>query len=97
MNPRRESGISMGILSIALIAMTIILLLALIKIYLSNRIYYESRQANRLERQVAALKEENTLLHMRVEKLKYKSQIADTIFTMEEDASPSNPSDKDAQ
>ena len=88
MTSRKERGITFGVLSIALIAMTIILLLALIKIYMSNRIYYESRQTNLLERQAAALKEENALLRMRVEKLKYKSQITDTIFTLDEDTAP---------
>ncbi len=80
----KERGITIGILSIALISMAIILALALIKIHLSNRIYYESRQTHLLEQEVAALKEENALLQMRVEKLKYKSQITDTIFTIDE-------------
>lgn len=92
MTSPQERGITLGVLSIALIAMAIVLILALVKIYLSNRIYYESRQTNRLERQVAALKEENALLHMRVEKLKYKSQIADTIFTIEDDPQPDQAS-----
>jgi len=84
MHKDTEQGISFGVLSIVLVAMAIVLVLALIKIYLSNRIYVESRQAHLLEQEVAALREENTLLNMRVEKLKYKSQISDTIFTMEE-------------
>jgi cell division protein FtsL len=83
MQRHRGQGITLGILSIALITMAIALVLALIKIYLSNRIYHESRQVYLLEREVAALEEENTLLHMRVEKLQYKSQIADTIFSMD--------------
>ena len=77
-------GISGGVLAVTLIAMAILLVLALIKIYLSNHIYYESREIHALEQQVAALKEENTLLQMRVEKLQYKSQISDTIFTLDE-------------
>ncbi len=84
MRDGKEQGISFGILTIVLTAMAIVLVLALIKIYLSNRIYVESREAHLLEQEVAALKEENTLLNMRVEKLKYKSQISDTIFTIEE-------------
>jgi len=93
MTPRKEHGITFGVLSIALIAMTLILLLALIKIYLSNRIYYESRQTNLLERQASALKEENGLLRMRVEKLKYKSQITDTIFTLDDDTVSETPTE----
>jgi len=88
MNLPNHRGISIGVLAIALITMAILLVLALIKIYLSNHIYYESRQVHALEQQVAALKEENTLLHMRVEKLQYKSQISDTIFTLDDTTPP---------
>jgi len=91
MSEKRGHGISLGALSIVLIAMSIILVLAWIKIYLSNRIYYESRKIHTLERNVAALKEENTLLNMRVEKLKYKLRISDTIFSLEE-TDPGKPS-----
>jgi cell division protein FtsL len=102
MQRHREQGITFGILSITLIAMAIVLVLALIKIYLSNRIYHESRQTHLIEQEVAALREENTILHMRVEKLQYKSQIADTIFSLDEtlpqdgDASD-NPAQKEPQ
>ena len=88
----QEHGITLGTLSVALIAMLLILLLAMIKIYLSHRIYHESRHINGLEREVATLREENTLLHMRVEKLKYKTQVTDTIFALDE--APSDVSEK---
>ncbi len=81
---RKEKGITLGILSIAIISMAIILILALMKIYLSNQIYHESKQINHLEAEVAALKEEHNILQMNVEQLKYKNQITDTIFSMEE-------------
>ena len=84
MKKAEEHGITFGVLTITLITMAIVLVLALVKINLSNRIYYESRQIHLLEREVAALKEERTLLQMRVEKLQYKSQIADTIFSLDE-------------
>ena len=84
MPKRKEHGITFGALTITLIAMAIFLAMALIKIYLNNQIYYESRRIHSLEQEVAALKEEKTLLKMRVEKLQYKSQIADTIFTLDE-------------
>ena len=84
MRPASQRGITLGVLSIALIAMAIALALSLVKIYLANRIYYESRETNRLEREVGALREENRLLRMQVEKLKYKTQVTDTIFTLED-------------
>jgi cell division protein FtsL len=91
---KANHGITFGALSIALIAMSIILILALIKIYLNDRIYYESRQMHTLKQEAAALKEENILLQMRVEKLRYKSQITDTIFTLDDTDQPQGDDDK---
>ncbi len=81
---QKEKGITLGILSIAMISMAIILILALMKVYLSNQIYHESKEINHIEAEVAALKEEHNILQMNVEQLKYKNQITDTIFSMEE-------------
>ncbi|WP_456433909.1 hypothetical protein [Nitratifractor sp.] len=82
---RSKRGITPGTFTIAVIAMTIVVMLALVKIYLSNQIYLESRTINTLTREVAALKEENAILKMHVEKLKYKSQITDTLFSLDDD------------
>ena len=81
---QKEKGITLGILSIAMISMAIILILALMKVYLSNQIYHESKEINHIEAEVTALKEEHNILQMNVEQLKYKNQITDTIFSMEE-------------
>ncbi len=83
---QREKGITLSLLSIALISMAIILILALMKVYLSNQIYHESRKVNIIEAEVLALKEENNILQMNVEQLKYKSRIEDSIFSIEESA-----------
>jgi len=90
MKKRKPRGITIGTLSIALIAMTIVVMLAVVKIYLSNQIYYESRAINNLAAEVAALREENSILRTHVERLKYKSEITDTIFTMDEDSGEGN-------
>ena len=87
---KRSRGITGGTLSIALIAMTIVVMLAILKVYLSNRIYHESRGINRLASEVAALKEEHSILQTNVERLKYKIEIADTLFELEETAPPAN-------
>ena len=83
---QKEKGITIGILSIAIISMSIILILALMKVYLSNKIYHESKEVNSIEAEVAALREENNILQMSVERLKYKGEVVDTIFSMEENA-----------
>ncbi len=76
-------GISVGSLFLAIVIMAIVLMLAIVKIYISNEIYYKSREVNRIEAKVEALRAENSILKMNVEKLKYKSQITDTIFPLD--------------
>ena len=93
---QKKKGITLGLLSIALISMAIILILALLKIYLSNQIYHESRAINLIEREVAALKEERSILQMNVEQLRYKSQVTDSIFSMQEDQEIINAPEADA-
>ena len=70
--------------SVILISMTIVLILTLIKIYLSNQIYYESKKVNKMYRQVEALKAEQKILMQKVEALKYKNRVTDTIFVIDE-------------
>ncbi len=67
-------------LFIVVITIIITLLLLLPKIYLRNSIYYESRAIDRLETQYGALLEEHKLLSRKVEGLKVKNQILDTLF-----------------
>jgi cell division protein FtsL len=93
---RREKGITLGVLSIAIISMVIILILALMKVYLSNQIYHESREINLIEAEVAALKEEHSILQMNVEQLKYKNKITDTIFSMEENKKITDAEEEEA-
>ncbi|MCF6205767.1 MAG: hypothetical protein L3J47_02565 [Sulfurovum sp.] len=79
------NGISMGMLSVILMVMTIVLILALVKIYLSNQIYYESKKVNKMYAQVQALKAEKKILEQNVEALKFKNRVTDTIFVIEEE------------
>ncbi len=76
-------GISVSSLFLAIVIMIIVLMLAIVKIYISNEIYYKSREVNRIEAKVEALRAENSILKMNVEKLKYKSQVTDTIFPLD--------------
>ena len=85
---RWPNGVTSGMLSVIAIAMTIALILGLFKVYLSNRIYFESRKLNRTYREVEALKAEQRMLKQKIEKLNFKQQVADTIFTIDEEKSP---------
>ena len=79
---KQINGITFGMTSVVLMAMSIVLILALIKIYLSNQIYYESKRVNKMQRKVSALKAEAVMLQQNVEALKFKDQVTDTIFVI---------------
>ncbi len=76
------NGITFGMVSVVFMSMTIILILTMIKIYLSNQIYYESKKVNKIQREVAALQAENVILKQNVEALKFKNRVTDTIFVI---------------
>jgi len=76
------NGITFGMVSVVVISMAIILILSMIKIYLSNQIYYESKNVNKIKSEVEALKAENSILKQNVEALKFKNRVTDTIFVI---------------
>jgi len=77
-----DNGITFGMVSVIVMAISIVLILTMIKIYLSNQIYHESKIVNKMKREVSALKAESIMLKESVEALKYKNQVADTIFVI---------------
>lgn len=81
---KKENGITFGMVSVIVMAVSIVLILTMIKIYLSNQIYYESKIVNKMNREVGILKAENVMLEENVEALKYKNQVADTIFVIKD-------------
>ena len=76
------NGITFGMVSVVFMSMTIVLILTMIKIYLSNQIYYESKKVNKMQREVSALKAEKVILQQSVEALKFKNRVTDTIFVI---------------
>jgi len=53
------------------------------KIYLQNSIYYKSRDIATLQREYETLKEENRVIKRRVEAMRFKNQVLDTLFPEE--------------
>jgi cell division protein FtsL len=76
------NGITFGMVSVIVMSVTIVLILTMIKIYLSNQIYYESKKVNKIQREVSALKAEQVILQQSVEELKFKNRVTDTIFVI---------------
>jgi cell division protein FtsL len=50
------------------------------KIYLTQQIYFKSREIAKLKVEYETLKEENKLIAASVESIKFKNQILDTMF-----------------
>jgi cell division protein FtsL len=78
MEKRDEFGIDM--LFKVLLFLFITFALAFPKIHFNNGIYELSREISNLEKQYKFLEEENLILHRKLEKQKFKSEVLDTIF-----------------
>ena len=79
---RRKSvpnGITFGMVSVMVMTTVIVLILTLIKVYLSNQIYYESKKVNKIQREVNALRAQNKHLKDEVEALEFKQNVLDSI------------------
>lgn len=50
------------------------------KIYITQQIYFKSRDISKLKNEYDTLKEENKIISASVEKIKFKNQILDTLF-----------------
>jgi len=50
------------------------------KIYITQQIYFKSRDIAKLKREYETLKEEHKIISASVESIKFKNQILDTLF-----------------
>ncbi|WP_187646786.1 hypothetical protein [Nitrosophilus labii] len=67
-------------LIMVILTMFIVFLLAFPKIYIRNHIYYTSKNINKLLDEYQILKEENRLLKQKLEYMRFKNQVLDTLF-----------------
>jgi len=63
-----------------LLIVFLVLLVLFPKIYLQSQIYYTSRDIAALKHEYNTLKEENQIVKSRVETIRFKNQILDTLF-----------------
>ncbi|BCD68230.1 hypothetical protein [Nitratiruptor sp. YY09-18] len=77
---KRQKGVGISELIYVLFALILALALFFPKIWLSNQIYYKSRNINKLLDDYEILKEENRLLRQKLEYERYKNQVMDAIF-----------------
>ena len=59
--------------------------LLLIKVYISNKIYFISRDIQKISTKIDALKEERSILKLKIEKLNFKYKVSDALFNYEID------------
>ncbi|MBT5935464.1 hypothetical protein [Sulfurimonas sp.] len=50
------------------------------KVYITQQIYFQSRDISKLKREYETLKEENKIITASVEAIRFKNQILDTLF-----------------
>ena len=50
------------------------------KVYITQQIYFQSRDISKLKREYETLKEENKIMTASVEAIRFKNQILDTLF-----------------
>ncbi len=62
------------------IGIFLVLMVVFPKIFIQTQIYFKSREISTLNREHAALKEENRIIRAKVEKMIYKNKILDTLF-----------------
>ncbi|BCD60256.1 MULTISPECIES: hypothetical protein [unclassified Nitratiruptor] len=67
-------------LILTFLVIAIIFALIFPKIYISNQIYYKSRKINKLLDDYEILKEEHRLLQQKLEQIRFKNQVLDSIF-----------------
>ncbi len=76
--PDEEMGITF--LKNVFVGIFLVLIVVFPKIFINTQIYFKSREISALSREHDALMEENRLIGAKVEALKYKNQILDTLF-----------------
>ena len=78
--PKKEQNLDFRTLVLAYAALFIALALFLPKIYITNQIYYISREIGDLSGKRDVLLEENRELRLKLERMKYKNQILDQLI-----------------
>jgi len=63
-----------------ILTLLFIAMFAFPKIYITQQIYFKSREIAKLKVEYETLKEENKLISASVESIKFKNQILDTLF-----------------
>lgn len=76
---KRDKNIEFKTLIIVLLSMAVTFAVILPGIYIKNEIYYISRDISKLYGEYSVLKEENRELKRKIEAIRFKNQVLDTL------------------
>ncbi|MCF6173700.1 MAG: hypothetical protein L3J44_07985 [Campylobacteraceae bacterium] len=77
---KKEKNLDFKLLVMVYLSILIGLLVILPKICIKNQIYYVSRNISKISSEYSVLLEENRFLKQKVEYIKFKNQVLDTVF-----------------
>ncbi|DAB33495.1 MAG TPA: hypothetical protein CFH82_10085 [Sulfurospirillum sp. UBA12182] len=77
---KRERNLDFKTLLLVYLALGVAFLIILPKVYIKNQIYYTSRDINKLYSEYSILEEENRYLRQKVESIRFKNQILDSVL-----------------
>ena len=77
---KKEKNLDFRLLVTVYLTILVGLSIILPKIYIKNEIYYTSREISKISSEYSVLKEENRFLRQKVEYIKFKNQVLDTVF-----------------
>ena len=76
----QEQNLDFKFLLLIYLSLAVAFLIILPKIYIKNQIYYTSRDIHKLYSENSILKEENTYLKQKLESIRFKNQVLDSVF-----------------
>ena len=77
---KKETNLNFKFLILVYMTMSVAFLIVLPKIYIKNQVYYTSRDINKLYSQYEILNEENKILKQKLESIRFKNQVLDSVF-----------------
>lgn len=76
----KEKNLDFKFLLLIYLSLAVAFAIILPKIYIKNQIYYISRSINKLYSNNSILEEENTYLKQKLESIRFKNQVLDSVF-----------------
>jgi len=76
----KEKNLDFKFLLLIYLSLAVAFSIILPKIYIKNQIYYISRNINKLNSNYSILQEENRYLKQKLESIRFKNQILDSVF-----------------